>query len=441
MRGEQSLLYYLLYYLICGAMAIIWYLLGITVFNRRFRIRDCLISMAIVATLTASRFLLFDPNSVIGFAMQLLAFPALALIVFKQRGVRAIIGTVIYAAIFLAMEAIYGVIALRLWTPETIEAGRQFGSDKFWLMALATFTTIMLQTLAIMFVVRTFRSTVNTDKPYIYIIRPILLIIATIVMFGTSFYRINSLAPGEYFIEVAALILVSSGMLILCVVYSYQDIKLLKIARNNEILVAQQSIYDTLLKETRGFRHNIANQLYGFEGTILTGDIQKIREYYDQMTKQCARINNENIVALNRIPNPGVNALLLNKISATAETGVPMYLLAQEGLKWRGIPDADLCQALGALIDNAIEAAREARVPNVAVEFSNTGDTMEIVVRNTYNADKTDLGFLSAKPRSSKGGHEGLGVSTAREIIARHGRAAINQVLQGRYVVSQILID
>ena len=59
--------------------------------------------------------------------------------------------------------------------------------------------------------------------------------------------------------------------------------------------------------------------IYGLEGVILTGDVAQIEDYYSEMAKRCALINNENAVALNRLNDAALTALILRKLGDARE--------------------------------------------------------------------------------------------------------------------------
>lgn len=432
----------IIFFLLCIASSFSYYIVGMAIYNKPFRFKRFIAAAVVISSLSLLRSIVIGYESPVGIALQFLFYPFMAFFSFDQRGIRVFFGSVAHMAIVVLVDMLYGVIALRTWPSEVLGAAQHFNDTNFILVNLYGVFIFFLVALALLWITRTFRRRqVSLDKPWVYVVRPIALALATIMLLFVTLSRLNDLTPGERMIEQAGLLLTMAIQLLLCLVYVFQDAQLLKIARSNESLVRQQKIYDTLLKDTRAFRHNIANLLYGFEGAILTGDIAQIEDYYSDMSRSCARINNENIVALGRIQNAAVSAMLLNKLEKAARDKLPMYILAREGLLWRGIPQTALCQTLGILIDNAMEAASEANAPYVAVEFGNVRDSMEIVVRNTFNESKTDMGFLNGRPASSKPDHEGVGLSSAKSALSRFSNVAFNQIRRGRYIESLVLID
>ena len=227
------------------------------------------------------------------------------------------------------------------------------------------------------------------------------------------------------------------GLSLLLGAYVWQDIRQFALRRANLSLNEKNVAYRRIIESTREYRHNMAHLLYGLEGVILTRDIAQIEVYYADMSCRCARINNENATAINRLSVPALAALLLRKMDDAAEKGVPFYLSASEGFSFSALPAAALCEALGNLLDNALEAAARSSSPRVDLMLRSEEGYDEIVVSNTY-ADDADLRFLSETPRSSKPGHQATGLESVRRIAKRFHSICFNQFVRGRYIESSL---
>ena len=227
---------------------------------------------------------------------------------------------------------------------------------------------------------------------------------------------------------------------IVCISYLVQDVRYLKQRARNETLEQQQVINDRLLTSLRSFRHNMVNMLYGFEGAILSGDGDNLRSYYREITEKCALVNNENIVALERVGNASVSALLLQTVERARRESLPINLYIQQGLRFgHALPDSDLCEVLGVLLDNAVEAALLAQVRYVSVEMRNVNDALEVIVKNTYAGEVTEAQLMNGGG-STKPGHSGHGLQSVREILGRSRRAYLNMQVTGQYVLAQFVM-
>ena len=100
----------------------------------------------------------------------------------------------------------------------------------------------------------------------------------------------------------------------------------------------------------------------------------------------------------------------------------------------------ELCQMLGVLLDNAIEAANEAAERNVALEMRNIDGGLEVIVRNSY-AGQVQPQLLTHGGNSTKEGHSGQGLASCYRILARKRNAHLNFWVTGQHVQAQLLLN
>ncbi len=224
---------------------------------------------------------------------------------------------------------------------------------------------------------------------------------------------------------------------ILLFLYVWQDLRQIILYQTNKFLSVKNDAYQQVIDSTREYRHNMANLLYGLEGVILTGDVAEIGAYYQDMAHRCARINNENVIALNRLKDPALSALILRKLNDAEERNIPIYLSVNASFSFNGLPPSVLCESLGNLIDNALTAAEHSSTPRVDMTMSSTPEYNEILIANTF-ADDADLHFLSETPRSSKPNHQATGLISVRKNLNKYSDICFNQFLHGRYAESSL---
>lgn len=263
--------------------------------------------------------------------------------------------------------------------------------------------------------------------------RPILLVVADIWAFGQVMGRIRSQSVDMIWTELLSNYALMIVLLLVSLTYIIQDIRYISQYRWNETLENEKRITDALLKNMRTFKHNVANMLYGFEGYILSGETNQMQDYYKEIVQRCSLINNENIVMLQNIPSKAVVGLLLHHIDRINQYEIPMLVYVDRNLKLIGLRESDVCEALGVLLDNALEATQLSKSPSIAVEMRNHGNSLEVVVRNSISLDeKVDF------EKSSKPGHEGVGLESVRNLLEKHN-AYLNIRQVGQYVEAQIL--
>ncbi len=279
----------------------------------------------------------------------------------------------------------------------------------------------------------------------ISIARVLILLVAAISVLAMPHYLFGVSSITDFLLpnKERYLVMVLSVSVLIAVAFSYiiQDIRYLVQWQRLNTLEQQQAISRGLLENLRFFRHNIINMLYGLEGAMLSENKDKLEAYFTEIQKKCALVNNENIAALERVTNPSVSALLLHAVDSARQLSLPINLFVQEGILLpRVLGDADLCQIVGVLLDNAIEAANAAAERHVAVEMRSVENAVELIISNTYSgAIAAEL--LSRGGQSTKEGHEGQGLSSCYHIISRKRGVFLNFWITGQYVRAQLLLQ
>lgn len=287
---------------------------------------------------------------------------------------------------------------------------------------------------------------VRAERRYIvYMVALSLLVLIHIILFSyTSYQLFQSSASSASIINVFRqnLPFILSGLILvsLLIFYLWQSIQQYRLYVNNQSLEARNEAYQRVLTSMREFRHNVSNMIYGFEGVIMTGDVESIQKYYKELARRCLLTNNENAVALNNIRDGALVSLLLRKMDLSTEKEIPLYLNVEPGFTFDGLPSVCLVEALGNLLDNAIEAASTSEAPRVNVWMSKTQKYSEIILSNTYSG-QSNLSFLTGDAVSSKPEHQATGLSSVRRILAKYPEVNFNQYVQGRYIETSLSIN
>ena len=123
------------------------------------------------------------------------------------------------------------------------------------------------------------------------------------------------------------------------------------------------------------------------------------------------------------------------KILDANEAGVPFYVHIDEELNWHGWRDADMCQLLGVLLDNACEAAMLSDAPYISLEFHNLRQGMEVVVRNTWGEKKEEV-----QPTIDTAPSRGLGLLSVQALLKRYPRTTFSLYHRDRYVEAHLIM-
>ena len=209
--------------------------------------------------------------------------------------------------------------------------------------------------------------------------------------------------PIMIFILLCTFIMVS--LYTVYVAYSKYEINTLK--QTNALLIRNNQAYSKIIDDYRIFKHNIINQLLGIKSVsnkkskILIDSL--IKEYNDKflINKNLKdvpsgltglvyeKILNFNDQELNISVNNKLNHDIFNLISPRS------YNL--------------LCEALGVLIDNALEASCVSNDKIIYLQFLETNDNINIKIINSFSG-VLDLERLGTINYSSKSKGHGLGL-------------------------------
>ncbi|MBQ4226944.1 MAG: GHKL domain-containing protein [Clostridia bacterium] len=216
-----------------------------------------------------------------------------------------------------------------------------------------------------------------------------------------------------------------------------RDIAQSRLERRNRALGATQQSIASFLFEMRAFRHDIANMLYGWQGAVMEGDLEKIKAYSAEMRNTFTLINNDNTLNLQKLASGSVRGLLSEKLQSAERSGVPAFLYVDGVYDRFRMKDSDLVRLLGILADNAIRAASDCDCPMVHIHVFQEDGSIRFLVRNTAKDSllaATDA--LDGTPGEAIDytSPHGIGLKSAREIVSRYPKAELFLYTRSRYV-------
>lgn len=427
-----------LFVVTCGSAT---YFAGLLFTREKFHAGRFVLYLLLTGALGLATLLIWGQASGTSFMANTIFWGVIAVVVFRQRGMRILSTWAFLLTSILGGELLTYPVLLTILGPERYDSWRMF--RPYWGGIIAN-ASVMVGMLLITFALcglRRVLPAILTKLPRgtLVYLRLALLVTVMSLSIAMSMQRIYLSSTAEVGMEVMLNYMLCALTGIVAISYLTSDIRYAQQLKKNETLEQRQAIYNGLLDNMRYFRHNLANMLYGFEGTILSGDLSEVSAYYEEIVRRCALINNENIVALQRIPRAAISTLLLRQIANAQEQKIPFYLFVQADIRWTKLSDADLCSVLGVLIDNAKEAAREAENPYVSVELRNEARALEVVVRNTFAGELEIVRMREGGP-SDKDGHEGIGLASVRKLIEEKRDLYLNIRQTGQYVEAQFVM-
>ena len=184
---------------------------------------------------------------------------------------------------------------------------------------------------------------------------------------------------------------------------------------NNKILKDMQD-------ELRTFRHDFSNIMCTIGGFVQMKDMDGMTKYYTQIQKDVTKINNLGALNPESINNPAIFTLIASKYSKALELGIEMNINVFLNLNTLNMKIYEFTRALGILLDNAIEAAKECdeKIINLEIRKESSRNRQILLIENTYNNKNIDTEKIYEKNFSTKDGNSGLGLWEVRQILKKN---------------------
>ena len=162
-------------------------------------------------------------------------------------------------------------------------------------------------------------------------------------------------------------------------------------------------------KEMRGYKHDFHHHLQTLKGQLQTGEIDRALAYIEQLDNQLMNVDmllKTGNVSLDAILSAKIAQARAEKIAVAVKASVPDTLT---------LSDLELSIIIGNLLDNAIEACREAAGERF---ISMKRNMLYFSMLNTAGAKRKKTGSLFA---TRKNGVHGFGLRRAEAILEEHG--------------------
>lgn len=165
--------------------------------------------------------------------------------------------------------------------------------------------------------------------------------------------------------------------------------------------------------EMRGYKHDFHHHLQAIRGQLETGEIDRAIAYIDRLDETLKSMD-----TLLKTGNVTVDAILSTKIANAKAEGISVTVDANipDNLT---LTDLEISIIIGNLLDNAIEACRNADGEKfIRLSLHMKGKMLYFYMLNSAGAKKQKLGSLF---KTSKGGAHGFGLHRAETVLNEHG--------------------
>ena len=183
----------------------------------------------------------------------------------------------------------------------------------------------------------------------------------------------------------------------------------------------------------RSFKHDYVNILLSIFGYIENGDVDELKNYFDNKIFPTKNLIDQGDYKLNQLGNIHVleiKSLLCAKMIYAHESGIDVTIDIPDRVESFLIDTVDLARILGIFLDNAIEAALETELPQMGLNIIQNEAGVSIIISNRFRDDGTSLHMLKQKGFSTKTGHQGIGLSNAHKIISSYDNVLLETTMQ-----------
>ncbi len=335
-------------------------------------------------------------------AIVLLAFAALASLLYSGHWVRKVVCsmvvfiTILFAEIVIAVWAEYGVY----FAP---------AEDQLYYVGMVIVKVLLCVVIAIWH--RQCMSSNNKTHQNTILLLFVCYVVITFVVNMAIMYRVKDL-------DLELLFMVVANILLVTILYAYtKQLNEQYISRNKAIAESHQQEQSQMLTdyqhEADRARHDFRNQLYAIRDTLSTDIEQGLVEIDKALDIQ----NNTSMLSSTGVSS--LDALIAGKRSAIAREKI-QFKCTSFIVGLGRIDPIDLCVIVGNLLDNAIEAAAKCtHGKTVELHITTVANTLNIYISNNYSHSIITNGNKVYSTKSDSTQH-GFGLESVVDIANKY---------------------
>lgn len=178
---------------------------------------------------------------------------------------------------------------------------------------------------------------------------------------------------------------------------------------------------EDLYQEMCTFRHDYKNILSTMGYYIEHKELEHLEEYFHQkILPTASSLPGQDFILgkLSQVQVAPIKSLLYSKLCICQNKQIPFTLSIPQPVTQFPMDILSLCQILGILLDNAIEAAIQTEQPYVEINLLLLEENIYIEIKNRTLPLTVPISELSRHGFSTKKGHTGLGLHTVQKLLA-----------------------
>ena len=201
--------------------------------------------------------------------------------------------------------------------------------------------------------------------------------------------------------------------------------------------------YEKIITEQGKANHEFKNQLMVIKGYAMMNS-KKLNDYLDALIDDVKKVGSSYLISqVNKFPDGGVKGLLYYKLSIMEDEKINYEIYVENGIKTK-LSKLDvniyknITKILGVILDNAIEASREALKKSIIINVSKENNKVVFNITNTYKG-KINIAKLGSG-YSTKGSGRGFGLSLVDDILNKNECLSLKQELVDDFYSTKLYI-
>ena len=175
------------------------------------------------------------------------------------------------------------------------------------------------------------------------------------------------------------------------------------------------------MEEFRGIKHDFYNILHTYSGYLELEEYDKLRAYHASLVKATTSAGVSMDLAGRMGENPALVSLLMDKMETADRQQVKLMIALECDISDFYIHPLDLMRILSCLLDNAIEAAGEARDRRVHVTCEEKDACSKLIIITNTTVGPVAVDDIHNNGVTTKPGHSGIGLYTVRSTLEKYG--------------------
>ena len=225
-------------------------------------------------------------------------------------------------------------------------------------------------------------------------LKVILLIVILIIDFSL-YLRINKFTY--------SFITITTNLIYICITLCEiikNNINIEKLNAKNKELISAYETYRESFDKYRELKHNLKNDLLSLKSCIKKDKQIILNELIKKYNENTSWIND-----ITKVPEGIQGIIYLKKVEAEKKK-IELIVNNKSKLRIREKDYIDICDSIGILIDNAIEAAETSKTKNILIDIFDKDNTLNIKVINCFNnaLNADDIGKKNYSTKKRKSG-------------------------------------